>query len=56
MKSDSPNPKKTFKSLDTPKWNGRLKAFKWNKIENKKEKNEIPPTYLALKELNEKLP
>jgi len=38
MKSDSPNPKKTFKSIDTPKWNGRLETFKWNKIKNKKEK------------------
>ncbi len=27
-KSDSPNPKKPFKSLHTPKWNGKLKTFK----------------------------
>ncbi len=38
MKSDSLNPKKSFKSLHTPKWNGKLKTFKWNEIENKKEK------------------
>ncbi len=30
--------KKPFKSLNTPKWNGRLKIFKWNEIEKKKKK------------------
>jgi hypothetical protein len=33
-----PQTLKKFKSLDTPKWNGRLKIFKWNNIENKKAK------------------
>jgi hypothetical protein len=38
------NPKKPFKSLDTPKWNGRLKIFKWNEIENKEKKIGSLPT------------
>jgi hypothetical protein len=33
-----------------------LKTFKWNEIENKKEKTKVAPTYLAWKELNEKFP
>jgi hypothetical protein len=32
-----PKPKKTLKSLDTPKMED-LKTFKWNEIENKKAK------------------
>lgn len=36
------NPKKTFKSIDTPKWNEKLEIVKWNKIE-KMGKNGISP-------------
>jgi hypothetical protein len=36
MKWDSQNPlEKTFKSLDTPKWCGRLETLKWNEIEKR---------------------
>jgi hypothetical protein len=39
MKLDSPNPKKTLKNhLTLPNEMEDLKTFKWNEIENKKEK------------------
>jgi hypothetical protein len=38
MKLDSPNPKKNSNHLTFPNEMEDLKTFKWNEIENKKEK------------------
>ncbi len=47
---------KTFKSLDTPQWNGRLEIFEWNKIEKKGAENWDPSHLYNIKGIKWKAP
>jgi hypothetical protein len=53
--NETPQNPKNIKSLDTPKWNGKLETFKWNEIEEEGLKWDPSQLYIASRALNEKL-